>query len=129
MKLVKGNVLDWDQVRQLLGFASAEIAVPYSIIEMEAMTLDTAWQLRGDDVGTDWPMISLEAADEKTHVIAASVAALVDRHGAFNHVPAGLWNHPLSMTDQSVGQILVALGFHQGQGAQVNGVGRIMNWL
>lgn len=129
MRLVKGNVLDWNQVRQLLGFGSAQIAVPPSIIEMEAMTLDTAWQQRADDVGTDWPMISLEAADEKTHVIAASVAALIERHGAFNHVPTGLWNHPVSLTDQSVGQILVALGFPEPQGAQVNGVGRVLNWL
>jgi hypothetical protein len=129
MKLVKGNVLDWNQVRHLLGLASAEIAVPSSIVEMEAMTLDTDWQFRGDDIGTDWPMVSLEAADEKTHVIAASVAAMVDRHGAFDHVPAGVWNHPLSMTDQSVGQLLVALGFHPNANQQVNGVGRVLNWM
>ena len=126
MKLVKGSALDWQRTRELMGMASQEISVPDSLHELEAMTLSEDFDQHPAE--TDWPMIDIEGGDENIREVAAVVTEMVVRHKSFEPLPVGLWNHPISMTDHAVDQVLISLGFTKPEHQNTNAVGRVLNW-
>lgn len=126
MKLVKGSALDWQRTRELLGQASHEFAVPDALVELEAMTLSDDPDLLPAE--TDWPMIDIEGANENVREVAAVVTEMVVRHRTFESLPVGLWNHPISMTDQAIGQVLKSLGYPKPEHQSTNAVGRVLSW-
>ncbi len=124
MKLVRGEAINWGAVKGLIGEDAQEVDAADDLEGMLAMTYESTPRVNEGD----WPLIDIESRSKEEQEDLASFSALAERHDPFSHISPGLWNHPLNLSNKSVSQILLSLGFAMPEAIEANASGRVQGW-